>query len=132
MLVNEIYLGSGLGNQIWTSVVTRIIAEKLGYKYGIKGKELWKGKGWMPYFWGEEVIGGTGPECGPPETLPEGIRYYYRERQENFNMLNQHDLVAQGLTPQDVNPIDHGLFFLPDNTKLDGSLQNIFNINHIL
>ena len=45
MLVNEIYLGSGLGNQIWTSVVTRIIAEKLGYKYGIKGKELWKGKG---------------------------------------------------------------------------------------
>ena len=33
-------------------------------------------------------------------------------------MLNQHDLVAQGLTPQDVNPIDHGLFFLPDNTNL--------------
>ena len=32
MLVNEIYLGSGIGNQIWTSVVTRIIAEKLGYK----------------------------------------------------------------------------------------------------
>ena len=128
MLVNEIYLGSGIGNQIWTSVVTRIIAEKLGYKYGIKGKELWKGKGWMPYFWGEEVVGGTGPDGGPPETLPEGIRYYYRERQENFNMLNQHDLVAQGLTPQDVNPIDHGLFFLPDNTKLDGSLQNMIYI----
>ena len=128
MLVNEIYLGSGIGNQIWTSVVTRIIAEKLGYKYGIKGKELWKGKGWMPYFWGEEVIGGTGPDGGPPETLPEGIRYYYRERQENFNMLNQHDLVAQGLTSQDVNPIDHGLFFLPDNTKLDGSLQNMIYI----
>ena len=73
MLVNEIYLGSGIGNQIWTSVVTRIIAEKLGYKYSIKGKELWKGKGWMPYFWGEEVVGGTGPDGGPPETLPEGI-----------------------------------------------------------
>ena len=55
MLVNEIYLGSGIGNQIWTSVVTRIIAEKLGYKYGIKGKELWKGKGWMPIF-GEKKL----------------------------------------------------------------------------
>ena len=62
MLVNEIYLGSGIGNQIWTSVVTRIIAEKLGYKYGIKGKELWKGKGTKPYYWGEEVEGGTGPD----------------------------------------------------------------------
>ena len=62
MLVNEIYLGSGIGNQIWTSVVTRIIAEKLGYKYGIKGKELWKGAGWMPFFWGEEVVGGTSPD----------------------------------------------------------------------
>ena len=36
-----------------------------GYKYGIKGKELWKGKGWMPYFWGEEVIGGTGTLMDP-------------------------------------------------------------------
>ena len=44
MLVNEIYLGSGIGNQIWTSVVTRIIAEKLGYKYGIKVKNCGKVK----------------------------------------------------------------------------------------
>lgn len=59
------YLGSGLGNQIWASVVTRIIAEKLGYEYGIKGKELWKGAGWMPYFWGKEVEGGSSPEWWP-------------------------------------------------------------------
>lgn len=117
MLVNEMYLGSGLGNQIWASVVVRIIAEKLGYEYGIKGKELWKGSGWMPYFWGNEVVGGTGPDGGPPETLPEGIEYYYRERQEQ-----------QHTCPHDINPIDHGLFFLPDNTKVDGSFQNMLYI----
>ena len=117
MLVNEMYLGSGLGNQIWASVVVRVIAEKLGYNYGIKGRELWKGAGWMPYFWGDEVIGGTGPDGGPPDTLPEGIRYYYRERQER-----QHNC------PHDINPIDHGLFFLPDNTKVDGSFQNMLYI----
>ena len=120
MLVNEIYLGSGIGNQIWTSVVTRILAEKLGYKYGIKGKELWKGAGWMPLFWGEEVVGGKSPDGGPPETLPEGIKYYYRERQEGHYI--------QGREHHDMNPIDHGLFFLPDNTKLDGSLQNMLYI----
>ncbi len=120
MLVNEIYLGSGIGNQIWTSVVTRILAEKLGYEYGIKGKELWKGAGWMPFFWGEEVVGGKSPDGGPPETLPEGIKYYYRERQEGHYI--------QGREHHDMNPIDHGLFFLPDNTKLDGSLQNMLYI----
>jgi hypothetical protein len=111
------YLGSGLGNQIWASVVTRIIAEKLGYKYGIKGKELWKGAGWMPYFWGEEVIGGSGPDGGPPESLPEGIQYYYKELQGH-----------QHTCPHDINPLDAGLFFVPDNTKLDGCFQNMLYI----
>ena len=113
------YLGSGLGNQIWASVVVRIIAEKLGYKYGIAGKELWKGKGWMPYFWGEPVVGGSGPDGGPPDTLPEGIEHWYRERQEGKYI--------QGRL-QDMNPIDHGLFFLPDNTKVDGTFQNMIYV----
>jgi hypothetical protein len=120
MLVNEMYLGSGLGNQIWASVVTRIIAEKLGYEYGIKGKELWKGNGWMPYFWGKDVVGGSGPDGGPPDTLPEGIEYWYRERQEGHYKEGRHQ--------HDMNPIDHGLFFLPDNTKLDGTFQNMLYI----
>ena len=120
MLVNEMYLGSGLGNQIWASVVTRIIAEKLGYNYGIKGKNLWKGAGWMPYFWGEDVVGGSSPDGGPPDTLPEGIRYWYRERQEGHYKEGRHH--------HDMNPIDHGLFFLPDNTKIDGTFQNLLYI----
>ena len=44
MLVNEIYLGSGIGNQIWTSVVTRILAEKLGYKLVDHRLELYGSK----------------------------------------------------------------------------------------
>ena len=44
MIISEIYYGSGIGNQIWHYVVTRLIAERLGYKYGIMGKDRWKGQ----------------------------------------------------------------------------------------
>ena len=36
MIVSEIYSGSGLGNQLWNLVVPRIIAERQGYKWGVK------------------------------------------------------------------------------------------------
>ena len=79
MIVSEIYTGSGLGNQIWHYVVTRLIAEKNGYKYGIQRPERWKGAQFMPIDFGETVIGGDGPEGGPPNSLPEGITSYYPE-----------------------------------------------------
>lgn len=117
MLVNEMYLGSGLGNQIWGAVVVRILAEKLGYDYGIMGKHLWKGAGWMPFFWGNDVVGGAGPDGGPPNALPEGIEYWYKECQ-----------YRHPTTGHDYNPIDPLLFFLPDNTKVDGTFQNLIFI----
>lgn len=113
------YLGSGLGNQIWGAVVVRIIAEKLGYDYGIKGKNLWKGAGWMPFFWGKDVSGGSGPDGGPPDSLPNGIDYWYKECQ-----------YRHPVTGHDFNPIDPLLFFLPDNTKVDGTFQNMIFIEN--
>jgi hypothetical protein len=38
MIVSEIYDGSGIGNQLWMIVVPRVIAEKMGYEWGIQKK----------------------------------------------------------------------------------------------
>ena len=43
MLTTEIYRGSGIGNQLWNYVVTRLIAEANGYEFGIQCPERWKG-----------------------------------------------------------------------------------------
>jgi hypothetical protein len=77
MIVTELYEGQGFGNQLWCYVVTRIIAKKNGYKFGIKSPEKFKGKEFLNLDFGQKVIGGTGPEGGPPTSLPEGIEYYY-------------------------------------------------------
>ena len=59
MIVTEIYKGAGLGNQIWNLVVSRILAERHGYKWGVKKSTPYKARKFMPDFdFGEEVIGG--------------------------------------------------------------------------
>ena len=114
MIVSEIYTGSGLGNQIWHYVVTRLIAEKNGYKYGIQCPERWKGAQFMPIDFGEPVIGGNGPEGGPPISLPEGIEHYYQEIK-----------IPHPATGDERGAPDPNLFSIKDNTKIEGTLQKI-------
>ena len=80
MITTELYNGQGLGNQLWCYFVTGIIASKNGYEFGIQSPHKFKGKEFMSIDFGREVIGGSGPEGGPPITLPNGISNYYRER----------------------------------------------------
>ena len=71
MIVTEIYRGSGLGNQIWNLVVSRILAHRHGYKWGVKKSTPFKARKFMPDFdYGEEVTGGHTPREGqPPESF---------------------------------------------------------------
>ena len=39
MIITELYHGQGLGNQLFAYVTTRMLAHKLGYEFGITGKE---------------------------------------------------------------------------------------------
>lgn len=114
MIVSEIYTGTGLGNQIWHYVVTRLIAEKNGYKYGIQRPERWKGAQFMPIDFGETVVGGDGPEGGPPISLPEGITSYYPELK-----------VPHPATGDEIGAPDPKLFQIADNTKIEGTLQKM-------
>lgn len=119
MIVTEIYDGQGFGNQLWCYVTTRVIATDKGYDFGIKSPEKFKGKDFMNLDFGQSVIGGTGPEGGPPHTLPEGIEYYYNERR-----------ISHPRNGVDIRVHDSNLVNLPDSTKIDGVMQDEEYIRH--
>jgi len=118
MIVSELYSGSGLGNQLWNLVVPRIVAERHGYEWGVKKSNPFKACAFMTNFdFGREVIGGTGPEGGPPDSLPEGIVNYYKERDERYPSY---------MGGEEVMFFDEYLWNnLPDNTKIDGCFQKM-------
>lgn len=107
------YSGQGLGNQLWCYVTTRLIAKNNGYRFGIKSPEKFKGIGFMHLDFGEQVFGGDGPEGGPPRILPETIQHYYAERAI---------IHPDG---SDIRMRDHALMNVPDNTKIDGCMQDV-------
>lgn len=112
MLVTEMYNGQGLGNQLWCYVVTRAIAKKNGYDFGIMTTEKFKGREFLDLDFGEKVIGGSGPEGGPPTKLPYGINKYYKEK------------ITRHPNGSDISLLDYNLLNIEDNTKIDGVMQD--------
>lgn len=119
MIVTQIYKGQGLGNQLWCYATTRVIAADRGVDFGIMTPENIKCNDFMNLDFGSPVIGGTGPEGGPPETLPRGITNYYKER-----------LVRHPISNADISLHDPDLVNIPDNTKIDGTMQDEQYILH--
>lgn len=120
MIVTEIYNGQGLGNQLACYVTTRVVALDKNFKFGIMNPHKLKCKSFLSLDTGEQVIGGTGPEGGPPFTLPEGIKYYYREKTINIPDRTNTNIMLD----------DPGLELIEDNTKLDGYFQSENRIYH--
>jgi hypothetical protein len=120
MLVTEIYNGQGLGNQLACYVTTRVLALDKGFKFGIMSPHKLKCNSFISLDVGEQVHGGSGPEGGPPETLPQNIKHYYRERA----------VTIPDRTKTDIRLDDPGLELIQDNTKLDGYFQSENRIFH--
>ena len=116
MIITELYNGQGFGNQLFVYATLRSIAEKNGYKWGIQCPERFKGYDFMNPSMGEEIIGGIGPEGGPPKELPKDIENYYREY--------RHALWTDPELKTDLRLTDRKLFSIEDNTKIDGNLQS--------
>lgn len=112
-LITEIYNGQGLGNQLACYVTTRTIAKDLGYDFGIMHPEKFKCLDFMNLNFGRGVIGGKGPEGGPPKTLPLGIDHYYREKE-----------ILHPLNGSDMRLHDTDLVNVLPNTKIDGMMQD--------
>lgn len=117
MIITEFYNGQGLGNQLWCYFVTKTIAKLNNYKFGIMSPHKFKGKEFMQLDFGESVIGGFGPEGGPPNILPNSITNYYKEKTEH------HPISRLDISGQDLN-----LLNLLDNTKIDGTMQSYLYI----
>lgn len=118
MIVTEIYNGQGLGNQLACYVTTRVVAKDLGYDFGIMNPHKFKCLDFMDLDFGMPVMGGSGREGGPPDTLPNGIQYYFKER---YNVLPN----GSNVTIDDPN-----LELIQDNTKIDGIFQSEDRIIH--
>jgi hypothetical protein len=113
MITTELYNGQGLGNQLWSYVVTRTLAKDKGFDFGIMNPHKFKGKDFMDLDYGCDVIGGIGPEGGPPELLPEGIENYYVEKEIWYNKFNC-----------DIRDFDQNILNIRDKTKIDGYFQS--------
>lgn len=55
MIIGIIHKGSGLGDQLFTYIATRVRVLDLGVEFGFVGKEFFKGEGWIELDWGNEV-----------------------------------------------------------------------------
>ncbi len=119
MIVTEFYKGQGLGNQLACYIATRVIAMDRGYAFGIKSPQNFKGGDFFNLDFGETVIGGDGPEGGPPTVLPDGIFHYYAEKK-----------IVHPLSGADIRTHDKGLTAVSDNTKIDGLMQDEQYIVH--
>jgi hypothetical protein len=124
MIITEFYDGQGLGNQIWSYVVLRALAEKNEYAFGVQRPDKFKGFDIFTIDFGKNVVGGTGPEGGPPLTLPESIVHYLTEEQ-----------LFEKKTSLNVTVADPRLLSIGDNTKFDGTLQSLIyltGLEHLL
>jgi hypothetical protein len=118
MIVTEIYNGQGLGNQLACYVTTRVVALDKGYEFGIMNPHKFKCLDFMDLNFGLPVTGGSGPEGGPPTKLPDGIEYYFRERD------------IRHPNGSDIRLDDPKLEEIKDKTKLDGVFQSENRIIH--
>ena len=112
MIITEIYNGQGLGNQLHCYITLRVLALDKGYKFGIQNPEKFKCLEFMDLEIGEKVVGGEGPEGGPPIKLPDGIKHYFKEKE--YWHPNGSDLRNE----------DERLYEVQDNTKIEGYFQS--------
>ncbi len=101
MLVDPIYNGSGIGNQLHCYVTTRCLAIDKGYDFKVVFPERWKGKFfkniYLPSVDGFEIP----VEGQPPTKMPDGMKYYCE-------------------TSSDYDPF---IMDIPDNYIVHGNLQ---------
>lgn len=119
MIITELYNGQGLGNQLWSYVVTRTLAYDKGFDFGIMNPHKFKGKEFLDLDFGCEVVGGIGPEGGPPEELPKDIEHYFVEKDVWYHKFKC-----------DIRDFDNNLLNIYDKTKIEGYFQSEKYIIH--
>lgn len=105
MIAGIFHQGSGLGNQLHRYVMTRVVAEDLGYDWGMMQPDLFKGSSFMDLDTGESVYS------------DHPWNFFTEERVNNVDGV-------------DVRGYDWGIKSILDNTVIDGEFQGEEYFNH--
>jgi hypothetical protein len=115
-------LTGNCGNQQIGYAITRVVAETLGYDFGINripSNDYYNGRQQLDFF---DLSYGKEHHYGFNE-IPEGIKYIYREPKKTFHRPELND-------SYDYFAFDPGIFRIPDNTKVIGIFQDAHYYNH--
>ena len=117
MLAGILHSGSGLGNQLFRYVATRVLAYEKWYDFTMVAPENFKGKGFMNLEMHSKPVGGYPPELAPNYKIP-----YHTKMPEGkvIPTLNEMNFWEEGGN-QYYNPEFN---FIEDNTIIDGEFQD--------
>lgn len=93
--------GMGLANELWVYAVTRAIAKKNGYQFGVLDSSKFKGQHFLELDFGD-----------PAENVE--FSFYYKEKQ-----------VLHPVYKKDISPMDEYMSHIPDKTIIDGTMQSV-------
>lgn len=105
MIAGIFHQGSGLGNQLFRYVATRVLAEDKGYEWGMVGKNLFKGSSFMHLDMGGEID------------------------EYKANYFNEKKVIENGI---DIRSYDPEINFTENNTIIDGEFQDSRYFEHRL
>lgn len=111
MIAGIFHPGSGLGNQLFRYVATRVLAEDRGYDFGMINPEGFKGKDFMEIDMGKQV------PVGHVQVLEGG----YLSINSDLKRFEEKKIVENGV---DVRSFDPEWAFVEDNTIIDGEFQD--------
>lgn len=107
MIAGLFHEGSGLGNQLFRYVATRVLALDKGYEWGMGNPELFKGSSFMKLDTGKSVA----------------------ELYDNYNRFEEKKVIENGV---DIRSYDPEINFVEDNTIIDGEFQDPRYFEHRL
>lgn len=102
MIAGIFHQGSGLGNQLFRYVATRVLALDKGYEWGMINRYAFKGESFMTLDKGKVIT-----DHSPTILL--------------FNKFNEKKVVENGV---DIRGYDPEINFVEDNTIIDGEFQD--------
>lgn len=113
MIAGIFHQGSGLGNQLFRYLATRVAAEERGLDFGMVNPEGFKGASFMNLDMGNPVPGTFHVEQISGRVIPEG---------HGMTIFSEKKTEENGV---DVRGYDPDFNFITDNTLVDGEFQDV-------
>ena len=110
MLGVSIHTDAGLGNQIWRYVACRVLADRLGYDYGVSHPG-WRGP-FLNIDWGKDIE--LNVEQDSDFNVTDDFTYYYKEKSERFPEVDG-----------EIGKADMNFLSLDDGTYINGNFQRM-------